>query len=164
MEWITVIALILGPLLAIALQLGFEKRREERKRRMQVLDTLMSFRGRIFHSDCVQAVNRIDLVFYHNSEVRQKYAVFYAHLDSDSMKSEEPSPEAVSKADDLAAELISEMAKDLGYSFDHTVIKRRAYHPRWFNREIQFLMKSRAALVPLLEGKSSIRVKIDNSN
>ncbi len=155
MEWITVAALILGPLLAIALQLGFEHRREERKRKLEVLDTLMSFRGRIFHSDCVQAVNRIDLVFFHNAEVRRKYAAFYDHLDSDAMKGDEPSPEAVSKADDLGAELISEMAKDLGYSFDHTVIKRRAYHPRWFNKEIQFLMKSRAALVPLLEGKTS---------
>ena len=159
-EWVTIIALIFGPLLAIAIQLGFEQRREERRRKLAVLDSLMSYRGRFIHNQNVLTVNRIDLVFYKNADVRRKFGVLLDHLESDAMKVDDVSPQTMAKTDDLAAELISEVAKDIGYAFDHTVIKRKAYYPKAFNVEVQYQNQVRAALLPILQGKKNLNVII----
>ncbi len=158
-DGLTILALVLGPILAVATQLAFERRREIRRRKIGVLDTLMSYRGRFVHSDNVRAMNLVDVVFYDNEEVRSKFTALLKHLDSDSMKADEPSPDTISRAEDLAAELISAIAKDIGYSFDHTVIKRQAYHPRAFNVEEKYKSDVRHVLLPLLRGESSLRVR-----
>jgi hypothetical protein len=148
-------------MLAVAIQLGFEMRRESRKRKLYVLDTLMSYRGRLVHSDNVRAMNMIDIVFYSNAAVRVRFKTLLTHLDSDAMKAQPITPETLSRAEDLIVELISEIAKDVGYSFDHTLIKRQAYRPGAFQDEETYTTHVRAAVMAVLQGRESLRVKVE---
>jgi hypothetical protein len=160
---LTLIALVLGPVMAVGIQLWFEKRRESRKRKLFVLDTLMSYRGRLVHTDNVRAMNMIDVVFYDSPSVRTRFKTLLAHLDSDAMKAKPITAETLSRAEDLIVELISEIAKDVGYSFDHTAIKRQAYRPSAFNDEETYTAEVRVALMGLLQGREGIRVKVEQN-
>jgi hypothetical protein len=53
-----------------------------------------------------------------------------ATLYCDTYKREPVEQATFDRARDLAAELTVEMAKDLGYAFDHTLIKDNAYLPK----------------------------------
>jgi len=159
-EWLTLIALVVGPVLAVGIQLWFERRREIRRRKLSVLDTLMSYRGRFVHSDNVRAMNLIDVIFYRNKRVRARFSTLIAYLETDAMAADQPTPDAISRADDLIAELLTEMAKDVGYAFDHTVIKRQAYRPRAFQVEEKYTADVRAALMPVLRGENDLHVKV----
>ena len=63
-DWVTVIAVILSPLLAVQAQKMIETLREKRNRRIKIFKTLMSTRGERLSRDHVQALNMIDIEFY----------------------------------------------------------------------------------------------------
>lgn len=160
-EWIMIAAIIVGPVLAVLTQLGWQRRKEKRDQKAWVFGTLMSLRAQQLAPDYVRALNCIDVVFYNNSKVRERWKVLLAHFCSDAFKKDPVDQSAIERARDLAAELMAEMAKDLGYQYDHTHIKENAYYPKLFGdlqiRGLQLLEKG----TDLVEGRSSLRVKLE---
>src|SRR5580704_11915744 len=77
-EWITVAAIVLGPILAVATQLWFQARKTKRDSKLWTFNTLMGLRASIVSPNFVQAINLVDTVFYGNSEVRDKRREFLA--------------------------------------------------------------------------------------
>ena len=63
-DWITVIAVIAGPILAVQAQKFVESFREKKQRRSAIFKTLMSTRAERLHREHVQALNMIDIEFY----------------------------------------------------------------------------------------------------
>jgi hypothetical protein len=120
----------------------------------------MSLRALPLAPDYVRALNYIDVVFYKNAKVRERWKALLEHFASDAYQKAGAEQAAVDRARDLSAELMAEMAKDLGYQYDHTHIKENAYHPKAHGdletRGLQILDKGAA----VLEGKSSIKVKL----
>jgi len=161
-DYMTLFALFAGPALAVGIQLWFTHRTEDRRRKLAILDTLMSYRGRIIHSDSVRALNSIDTVYYDSPTVRNKFTVVLGFLESADMKERPLRPETTSKADDLLTELLSEMCKVLGYNFDHTRIKTKAYRPQAFADDEEFTAEVRAAWLPLLKGQRPLHIKSDD--
>ena len=70
-EWLTIAAIVLGPVLAVATQLWFQKRKVKRDSKLSVFNTLMGLRPQIVHVDFVKAFNMIDVVFYENRDIRR---------------------------------------------------------------------------------------------
>jgi hypothetical protein len=62
-DWLTVVAILLGPVLAIITQVIISWMDEQRKRRAEIYTTLMSLRAAPLHADHVRALNAIDAVF-----------------------------------------------------------------------------------------------------
>ena len=160
---ITIAALIIGPALAVAIQLGFERRKESRNRKLQILDTLMAYRRRLVHSDSVAALNRIDTVFYDDPTVRAKFKNLLDHLDGERIIPSEEKAGAWAKRDDLLVDLLSEMASVMGYKFDHTHLKNMAYNPQAYVDEHQYTENVRKGLMALLEGKAPIVVSLTDA-
>ena len=158
LDYMTLFALFVGPALAVGIQLWFTKRTEWRQRKLQILDTLMSYRGRIVHSDNIRALNTIDLVYYECEHVRQKFATLIAFLGSAEMTADTLSLETITRLEDIYTELLSEMSRVLKFDFDHTLIKTRVYRPRVFADDEQYTREVRAALLPVLRGETGIRV------
>src|SRR6266849_586600 len=75
-EWLTLAAIILGPILAVATQLLMQARKAKRDTKLWVFNTLMSYRAMILNPNFVQAFNLVDVVFYKNAEVRKKRKEF----------------------------------------------------------------------------------------
>ncbi len=162
LDYMTLFALLTGPAIAVGIQLWFSNRQELRRRKLGLLDILMQYRGRIVHSDSVRALNSIDVVYYDSPTVRSKFMTFLDFLETDEMKAKPIAPHTSARLDDLLTELLSEMCKALGYDFDHTRIKSKAYRPQAFANEQQFIEDVRGALMPLLKGETPLHVKTDD--
>ena len=63
-DWITIVALFLGPILAIQVQKLIEAKKEKRDRRFDIFKTLMATRAERLSTEHVQALNLIDIEFY----------------------------------------------------------------------------------------------------
>lgn len=160
-EWIMIAAIIVGPIFAVATQIVWYRWKEKRDQKAWVFNTLMSLRALPLAPDYVKALNYIDVVFYKNAKVRERWKTLLGHFCSDAYKREPIEQATFDRARDLAAELMAEMAKDLGYEFDHTHIKENAYYPKGHGeleiKGLQLLDKGTA----VLEGKASIKVKLE---
>jgi hypothetical protein len=160
-EWIMIAAIIAGPIFAVLSQLGWQRWKEKRDKKAWVFNTLMSLRAQPLTPDYVRALNHIDVVFYKNGKVRQRWKALLEHFYSEAYNREVVEQATIDRGRDLAAELMAEMAKVLGYQYDHTHIKENAYIPKLFvfyeTQGLQLLVKGAA----VLEGKSSIRVKLE---
>lgn len=157
---VTIIALLVGPLAAVATQLWFERRRERQRQKLWVFHTLMANRRTVLNPDFVRALNSIDVVFYQNTGVRRRFKDLLQHYSHHDWKSVPVPPELVEKSRDLVAQLLAEMAKELKYSYDHTDLKDNAYAPQgWDDQENEFI-RIRRHLIPVLDGTNAITVTL----
>ncbi|MCU1322544.1 MAG: hypothetical protein JWM43_2193 [Acidobacteriaceae bacterium] len=122
----------------------------------------MQYRGRIIHSDSVRALNNIDTVYYDALNVRAKFIVLLNFLETDEMKEKPVSVRTSARLDDLITELLSEMCKNLGFDFDHTQIKTKAYRPEAYDNEERYTAEVRSALMPILTGQAPLHIKSDD--
>src|SRR6266516_1501456 len=75
-EWLTVTAIILGPILAIATQLWMQARKAKRDIKLWVFSTLMSYRAMILNQNFVPEFTLVAVVYNKNDEVRKKRKEF----------------------------------------------------------------------------------------
>ena|SRR5215469_870885 len=159
-EWITIAAIILGPIFAVVTQLWWQHYKQQRDQKLWVFSTLMGLRGVMLNPDFVKALNFIDVVFYENGRIRAKWKALNSYFNSDAYKPENFTPMTHEKARDLLAELLAEIGADLGYKFDYTHIKDNSYYPRFFGVADEEAAKLRQHLIAALEGKGTLSVKL----
>jgi len=63
-DWITILAIIIGPILAVQAQKVLENSRIKKQRRLHLFHTLMSTRASRVSNAHVSALNMIDIEFY----------------------------------------------------------------------------------------------------
>ena len=63
-EWLTIIAIVMGPIVALGLERLSERRRELRARRLQIFRDLMATRAAGVSARHVDALNAIDIEFF----------------------------------------------------------------------------------------------------
>jgi hypothetical protein len=129
-DWITLAALLLGPVFALAAQRLLDRIREKKQRRVLVYTTLMSLRAQPLHPDHVRALNSIDAIFdrHRDKEVRECWGRVLAHISTDTA-----APRWNEILLDLRVDLYQAVGKAVGY--DHTIdyIKNRVYIPIAYN-------------------------------
>jgi hypothetical protein len=157
-EWLTLAAIVVGPILAVLTQLWMQHRKAKRDTKMWVFNSLMSYRAAILNPLFVQAFNLVDVVFHKNDEVRRKRKEFQDFVNA-AMGRDLTSLE-VDKLKDLVAEMLAKMGSELGYSFDHTEIKNTGYYPKAFERLDTAAFMLREKGLEVLEGKANIGVVI----
>ena len=127
-----VFATLVGPILAIWASEWRQKNRQGQERKEWVFRTLMTTRSARLNPDHIQALNHIDFVFRHNSEIIDAWGLYFSHLKTDRGESVDLVKIWESKADTLLTELIHLMAKDLNISFSKTYIMQPSYYPRGY--------------------------------
>lgn len=126
---LTILAIIVGPLLALWLQRIAENRREKRQGRLWVFKTLMMYRATPLAYPYVQALNLIDVSFNSASENEKAVrAAWNTLLDHLTVNKDHPDFGETTKTH--TATLLAAMAKCLGYEFDEVYLKRHAYQPK----------------------------------
>src|SRR5262245_47517368 len=129
-DWVMVLAVLAGPILAVQASLFLQRRQEVRQRRFWVFRTLMMTRATSLAPEHVQALNLIDIDFAGNHaklrSVRDAWRIYLDHLNNPRST---PPEVWTTKREELLAALLHSMAVCLGYDFDITTIRRAAYLP-----------------------------------
>ncbi len=149
---VTIIALFLGPLVAVWIARRMEDRRAKHERRMSVFRALMSTRSNALSFDHVSALNLVEIEFYDNPEVVKKWKAYFDDLVEYPRLEDEKISEGLSDAEiarrqanydkrvkegrsKLLTELLYEMAQVLGYEKIKVLeILEGSYFPQGWGR------------------------------
>ena len=149
---VTIIALFLGPLVAVWIARGMDDRRAKYERRMRVFRALMSTRSNTLSPDHVSALNLVEIEFHGNSEVVDKWKAYFNDLAEYPRLENEKVLEGLSDAEiarrqgnydkrvresrsRLLTKLLYEMAQVLGYEKIKVLeILEGSYFPQGWGR------------------------------
>ena len=163
---VTVIAILLGPIIALWIQRGLDKWREANKRRLEVFKALMTYRGTRLAPAFVQALNLIDLEFKgpRDKAVLDAWKELQDHYSEWGRKSDADSTAQATVLNDRALELLStllvNMGGRLGYSFDKVYIKKGWYYPKGLTNIELEQHALRQSLLKILSGQSHLPVAV----
>jgi len=171
--WITTVAVLLSPLLAVQVQRFLDSLRDKKARRESVFYSLMSTRAARVSAEHVIALNRIDIEWFGfrflgihrrsqiENEVLGAWKIYLDHLNTPA--------ESVgglnvwgAKGDELFTDLLYVIAKSLGYSFDKVALKRGAYSPVAHGQLEMEQTELRKMLVEWLKGTRSVKVDVND--
>lgn len=154
-------AVFVAPQRAFEAQWKLQLRHAALDRRLQVFRTLMATRGNALHYRHVEALNLIDVEFAEQAEkdIRDAWKAYLDHLNKyavdetqepDEAKRRDLQNQSEERRKDLLAELLQKMGARLGYTFDFTYLKGRAYHPQGHGDEISEQSAVRKGLIEML--------------
>ena len=161
-DWLMILAVLTGPLVAVQLTRWQEARRETRRRKLEIFKTLMATRSYGVSWNHVQALNSIDLEFERSvrSErgVIEAWTAYLDHLNTKAVSQEHWGTRRI----DLMAELLHKMAKVLDYDFDKTHIKNATYAPVAHGDLEQQQQALRQLSIEVLQGSRTVSVRMAN--
>jgi Family of unknown function (DUF6680) len=159
---ITIIAIVVGPILALEMQRRLEENREQKNRKLWVFKTLMSFRATPLSPTFVQALNLIDVEFSKKDEsekaVRTAWKVLLDHFYA--IAAPNPPANANEKTAELTTKLLLAMGSSLKYDFDEVDIKKGVYYPLGLGNVEQEQHAVRRGVLDVLQGRRRIPVGI----
>jgi Family of unknown function (DUF6680) len=133
--WLTITAIVLGPIIALALQRWSERRRELRWRKLFVFKELMATRASSSRvsSRHVDALNAIEIEFSGRGDkpVLDAWQNYLDQLNTPfDAESKDASARWNDKVDDMLVDLLYEMSKGLGYDFSKVSLRKGIYYPK----------------------------------
>jgi len=160
--WLTILALITGPILAVQIQKFLERLKETKARKVQIFRDLMATRAAGLAYQHVVALNLVGIEFHGEkfANVVNAWMTYLDHLNSFPRDDEAMVKVWIDKKFDLLSDLLYEMGKSLGFNFDKVHIKKAGYLPKGYadqEEEQNFIRKS---LVELFSEKRSIPMTI----
>jgi hypothetical protein len=162
MEWLTIFAIILGPITAVQAQKWIERATEKQRQRVEIFKTLMSMRAYPLSLPHVNALNTINLVFTGkdkpDTEVRRKWEIYLNKLLEPFPESEPDQKIFVDDRTKRLTDLLVVLAKALHFKLDEEDI-RRVYVPIAHTQEILENQVIRQLLVQLLHGKLALKTE-----
>ena len=159
---VSIVAIIIGPILAVQLQKYIENKNETKYKKIQIFKILMSTRAARLSSDHIRALNTIDLEFNtgnKDQKVILAWKEYFDHLCHDS-SDEKLIPIWSSKSDELFTELLYQMSISLGYKYDKVLIMRNAYSPKGLAEYDAQNILIRDNVLKVLKGDNFISVKM----
>ena len=144
-DWITVAALIVGPVLALSAQRALDWLREKKNSCLQLYFTAMAYRATWLHLDSLRALNAIDVVFNKKKHepIRDAWSKVIAHAYTrrpDWNADQEGARQWDARLTDLRADLYQLLGQAVGYDLSLDYIKTHIYYPEYHvNTEIEWL-------------------------
>ena len=160
----TLLAIVLGPILAVQAEKWIERLMEERREKLIIFRTLMRTRNNIVSHEHVDALNMIALVFSKKKrkdlEVLKKWDSYLNFRNSPAPTSTEPAVqlEFANRAANHLKNLLIAMATTLGHRFDQEHIER-VYSPQAHNLEAAENQAARQLLLRLLRGDIAVKTQ-----
>lgn len=159
-DWLTLLAIVLGPVLAVQAAEFLNRRRASRERKLHIFRTLMSTRGANMAPAHVDALNVIDIEFQgrrkKDREVVEAWKMYLDHLNDRNYPRETWGARRV----ELFIALLYKMALRLGYSFDQSHLKNTSYFPEGYGMTMFEQQAIRKAVLDVLSGRSAIPMSI----
>jgi uncharacterized protein DUF6680 len=131
-SWLTIVAILLSPFLAIFAQRQIDNLRERRNRQVRVFRELMITRYALLSARHVEALNAVSLEFGDTGKEKSVLDAWQEYLDHLGTDSTIDVNGWTNKRSDLLLELLHKMSQCLGYKFEKLRIKREVYYPKYF--------------------------------
>ncbi len=158
-EWVTIGAIIVGPILAVQIQKLIERYTEKKDRKLNIFKTLMATRGARVSFEHVRALNMIDMEFVNITKVTKAWKNYLDCLNEGSFDEARLALWAQNR-DNLFVILLKEMANHLSYDFDDVHLKKAVYIPRAHGDEEAEQLLIRDQIKKICSGEQPIVVKI----
>lgn len=159
-DYITVLAVLISPLLAVQADKFIEKIRNNRNRKVVIFKTLMATRGSKLSAEHVIALNQIDLEFQASKKYLKVLHAWKEYFDQLCVKFDSEKEGSFDswndKAENLLVNLLFEMGISLGYTFDRVTIRRNIYSPTGHTQTNNEMQAIRSLLIKVLSGENAI--------
>lgn len=124
---LNVLAIILSPIIALAISSKLQDRKENRQHKMNIFTTLVGEKHVPISEEKVRALNMIDIVFSDKPSVTKLWREYFAMLTNDGLNNFNGNK----LKEEKYQELIYEMAKILGYEKNVNLLDiSRIYYPQ----------------------------------
>lgn len=150
--WLTIGAIILGPLLAFAVQNVRDKRREARARKLDIFRRLLLTLKVPMAPSHIDAINSIPLEFHSHPETMRAWRLYTSHLNDQAMVKAEPARWGEKKFD-LLVDLVYQIGQNLDYDhIDKATLRDNLYVPKGYADAEDEWRQIRQAWLQLLNG------------
>lgn len=165
----TIVATLLGPILAVQAQKYLERINESRNQKNWIFSTLMATRAARLSADHVRALNMIDLAFNGGRTRRRKptetdvletWRDYLDHLTS--TVNDANIDRWIEKQNELLIVMLSAMAADLNLRYDRALLRNGAYIPRGHTDLESEQQKLRHLAIEVLSSKRPLAMDITN--
>lgn len=161
----TIVAIIIGPLKAVQITRLEDEQRDDRARKYAILSDLMRTRQARIDPTHVGALNLIELAFYGKEKVVDAYREYARHLNSPFPNSSDDDFDRHSEnGNDLFTNLLSEIAHELGFTFDKRDLSRLGYLPVGLSRFHDNAHVNAHLWREILEGRRALNISNFVSN
>lgn len=124
LQIITIIAVFLSPIVAVLITVWYQNRKEKRGTKINLFMTLVSTRDQVpVDYSYVLALNRIDVVFHKQKDILRLWHEYYDILGQKVVD------DVARRRDHKRIELLSAMAKHLGYGDLQQISLEKYYQP-----------------------------------
>ncbi|HCT85424.1 MAG TPA: hypothetical protein DF296_09515 [Candidatus Margulisbacteria bacterium] len=167
-EWITISAIIIGPILAVQAEKLLEFIRDKKTKRLRLFHTLMATRATRLSNEHVAALNMIDIEFYgrkilgvrfqtpKEKSITNAWKNYNDHLNIKYLP--EQYPVWFERNEQLFTTLLYKMSLALGYDFDEVQLKRDCYRPIAHGDLEEDQYRLRKALLEIMDGRRPLLV------
>jgi len=125
-DYIMTVAVVVGPIAAILIQIWSEKRRSKINRKHSVFKTLISSRKLKDDVEIAKALNMVEVEFYQNHNVISAWRIYLDYLEKESHSLDNSEIKY-----NMFVEMLYEMAKTLNYNFDQNITKKDSISARF---------------------------------
>jgi hypothetical protein len=154
--WLTIVAIIVGPLLAFAIQHIRDERREDSRRKRRIFEQLLLTLKAPMSPRHVDALNSIPLEFYSVPAVMQAWREYSSHLNNNAMLKNNRQGWFDRKFE-LLIGLTYEIGRSLGYDhIDKAALRDNIYVPQGYEDNEEQLRQLRSTLHQVLKGERPI--------
>lgn len=157
LPWITIVAIIIGPIAAVIVTRKMDEARDNQQRKLDVFRSLMKTRQVRLDPVHVSALNLIEMEFYGRTSVTTPYRAYIKHLSS-AMPAIEQQDRYFDERHDLFVDLLQALGKELGYVFDKHELARLGYAPLGWGQDENIYRKNAVLLSEVLEGKRPLPI------
>lgn len=155
---LTLIAIVVGPIAAVKVTRWGDGRREIRKRKHDVLTTLMRTRPARLSFEHVGALNLIQLEFHESKTVQVAYGRYMEILYQEAPKEPDAGKRFGEERNDRFIELLQQIAQDLDYLFDKKDLEKLSYGPQGWENDESAIRMMRAMAMDVMNGRQSLSV------
>lgn len=162
-DWLMMLAVIIGPILAVQIQKIIDRRIEARNQKLKVFRDLMTTRASILAFQHVSALNMVGLEFNGRryTKVINAWKTYLDHLNSYPDDGDESMQKIwIEKCTDQLSDLLYEMGESLGVEFDKVHIKKAGYVPKAYTDQENENKYIRSQLVDVFLGRKSIPMSV----
>jgi hypothetical protein len=158
MEIATIIALLLGPILAVVVTRHIDESRLKQTRRMDVFRTLMRTRRMRLSPDHVGALNLVEIEFYGENAVIENWKAYWNHLRQALPVDQNQQQQFLRDQEGLLTKLLHAIAKTLQFNIEQLEIFEGGYVPQGWIDDDQSVRVMRALVLEILNGRRGLPI------
>ena len=159
---IMIIAIFIGPIVAVQITEYLRNRKDARDRKVYIFRTLMATRSARLAPSHIEALNLVELEFPTSPRSARRVVdatrLYVAHLGDHQY----PKEAWGTRKDELLVDLLYEMSTALGYNFDKVQIKAGSYYPSGYQETEMDNLQIRKLWLEILKGNKQLSIKTDS--